>query len=42
VSRGTLCASSLGRRRMRWALWFATAVATPLLTFPWWSKFVLG
>jgi len=39
---GTLCASPAARRRMRWALWIATAVAIPLLTFPWWSKFVLS
>jgi mercuric ion transport protein len=39
---GTLCASPLARRRMKAALWVATAIAIPLLTFPWWSKFVLG
>lgn len=39
---GTLCASPLGRRRMKRALWIATAIAIPLLTFPLWSKFVLG
>jgi len=39
---GTLCASPVARRRMKAALWVATAVAIPLLTFPWWSKFVLG
>lgn len=39
---GTLCASPVARRRMKWALWVATAIAIPLLTFPWWSKFVLG
>ncbi len=39
---GTLCASPVARRRMRRALWGATAVAIVLLTFPWWSKFVLG
>lgn len=39
---GTLCASPLVRRRMKWALWIATAIAIPLLTFSWWSKFVLG
>lgn len=37
-----LCASPRVRRRMRWALWIATAIAIPLLTFPWWSAFVLG
>lgn len=39
---GTLCASPIARRGMRWALWIATAIAIPLLTFPWWSKFMLG
>src|SRR3989442_13437039 len=39
---GTLCASPAVRRRMKWALWMATIIAIPLLTFPWWSKFVLG
>ena len=38
----TLCASPIARRRMKWALWVATIVSIPLLTFPWWSKFVLG
>jgi mercuric ion transport protein len=39
---GTLCASPVARRRMKTALWVATAIAIPLLTFPWWSRFVLG
>lgn len=39
---GTLCASPIARRRMKWALWIATVVAVPLVTFPWWSKFVFG
>jgi len=39
---GTLCASPIARRRMKRALWVATIVSIPLLTFPWWSKFVLG
>src|SRR2546430_10980706 len=39
---GTLCASPISRRRMKWALWTATIVSIPLLTFPWWSKLVLG
>ena len=39
---GTLCASPLARRRMKCALWSATTIAVPLLTFPWWSGFVLG
>ncbi|MGH7713291.1 MAG: mercuric transporter MerT family protein [Gemmatimonadaceae bacterium] len=37
---GTLCASPVARRRMRVLLWIATAVAVPLLSFPWWSPFV--
>src|SRR2546422_5236623 len=39
---GTLCASPVARRRMKWALWVATIVSIPLLTFSWWSKFILG
>lgn len=39
---GILCASPIARRRMEWALWIATVVAVPLVTFPWWSKFVFG
>jgi mercuric ion transport protein len=39
---GTLCASPVARRRMKWMLWGATIVSIPLLTFPWWSKLVLG
>jgi mercuric ion transport protein len=39
---GALCASPIVRRRMKWALWVATIVSIPLLTFPWWSKLVLG
>ena len=39
---GTLCASPIVRRRMKWALWIATIVSIPLLTFSWWSKFILG
>jgi mercuric ion transport protein len=39
---GTLCASPIARRRMKWVLWIATGVAVPLVTFPWWSKFVFG
>ncbi len=39
---GTLCASPVARRRMKWALWIATIVSIALLTFPWWSKLVLG
>lgn len=39
---GTLCASPRARRSMRLALWIATIIAIPLVTFPWWSQFVLG
>src|SRR5712691_11009614 len=39
---GSLCASPVARRRMKWALWIATAIAIPLLTFSWWSPLVLG
>jgi mercuric ion transport protein len=39
---GSFCASPAVRRRMKGALWTATAVAVPLVTFPWWSRFVLG
>lgn len=38
---GSLCASPLSRRRMRWLLWLATGVAVPLLTFSWWSSFII-
>lgn len=37
---GTLCASPVARRRMKLFLWVATAVAVPLLSFPWWSPLV--
>ena len=37
---GTLCASPVARRRMKLLLWIASAVAVPLLSFPWWSPFV--
>ena len=39
---GTPCASPAARRRMKTRLWIATAIAIPLVTFPWWSRFVLG
>ncbi len=39
---GTMCASPVARRRMKSALWIATIIAILLVTFPWWSKFVLG
>jgi mercuric ion transport protein len=38
---GSLCASPIARRRMKRALWIATFIAVPLITFPWWSRFVL-
>ena len=37
---GTVCASPNGRRWINLRLWTATAVAAPLLLFPWWSRFV--
>ena len=39
---GSICASPVARRRMKWMLWIATALAIPLLTFSWWSEFVFG
>ncbi len=36
------CASPTIRRRMKRLLWIATAIAVPLVTFPWWSGFILG
>lgn len=39
---GQLCASPTLRRRMKRLLWIATAITAPLVTFPWWSGFVLG
>jgi mercuric ion transport protein len=39
---GTPCASPIARRRMKLMLWVATILAVPLLTFPWWSQYVLG
>ncbi len=39
---GTLCASPVARRRMKRLLWTATAIAVPLLSFPWWSPFFLN
>jgi len=38
---GKLCASPAVRRRLKRFLWIGTAIALPLLTFPWWSGFVL-
>jgi len=39
---GQLCASPTVRRRMKLSLWIATGIAVPLVTFPWWSKFILS
>ena len=39
---GTLCASPVARRRMKFALWAGTAISLALLTFPWWSRFIFG
>ncbi len=39
---GRLCTSPRARRGMKWALWIATLIAIPFLTFAWWSKFVFG
>ena len=39
---GTLCASPGARRRMKWSLWIATAVAMMLISFPWWSPFLIN
>jgi mercuric ion transport protein len=38
---GAVCASPLARRRMKQVLWVATAIAIPLLTFPYWSALIL-
>jgi hypothetical protein len=27
---------------MKRLLWIATGIAVPLVTFPWWSKFILS
>ena len=39
---GTLCASPITRRRMKRSLWIATGIAVLLVTFPWWSRFILS
>jgi len=39
---GQLCASPAVRRRMKWLLCIATAIAVPLVAFPWWSRFLLA
>ncbi len=38
---GRPCADERTRRRLRQLLWVASAVATLLVTFPYWSRFVL-
>jgi len=38
---GKPCADPATRRRMRWALWIATAIALVFATFPAWSAWVL-
>jgi mercuric ion transport protein len=37
-----VCASPTVRAWTKWTLWIGTALAVPLLLFPWWSRFVLG
>lgn len=39
---GKLCASPAARRRMKLWLWIATAIAVPLISFPWWSPLVFS
>jgi mercuric ion transport protein len=39
---GQLCVSPAARRRMKRLLGIATGIAVPLVTFPWWSKFILS
>ena len=39
---GSLCASPRAMRWMRGSLWAAAILAVPLLSFPWWSKFLLS
>lgn len=39
---GSLCASPVARRRMKRSLWIATGIAVLLVTFPWWSRFILS
>ena len=39
---GTFCASPRAQRWMTATLWTGTALACPLVLFPWWSRFVLG
>lgn len=34
---GSICASPVARRRMKWWMWIATAIAVPLATYPWWA-----
>ncbi len=37
---GSRCASPRARRWMMWSVWTGTVLAIPLLTFPWWSRFL--
>ena len=39
---GTACVSPTTHRWMKRWLWIATIVAIPLVTFPWWSRLILG
>jgi len=39
---GKPCATPAVRRRMKLLLWIATILAIPLVTFPWWSAWVLA
>ncbi|MBI3568107.1 MAG: hypothetical protein HY084_07900 [Gemmatimonadetes bacterium] len=39
---GSLCASPRAMRWMRRSLWAATILAIPLLTFQWWSPFIIN
>lgn len=39
---GKPCASPVVRRRMKLLLWIATILAIPLVTFPWWSAWILA
>jgi len=39
---GTLCASPRAQAWMKWLLWGGTVLAVPLLSFPWWSRFVFN
>lgn len=39
---GKPCAAPEARHRMKVLLWVATILSTPLVTFPWWSAWLLG